>query len=680
MPSTVPAQPATSGRTGLLFPESWPARWRAAALIVVATLLAFHASWSAPFLLDDLPAVVRNESLRSWWSSPDARWAAPAGQVGVAAGPLVRLTFVLNHAIGGLDPRGYHAVNLLLHLGTALLVFAVIDRALRRSGSTIALGAALLWTVHPLQTAAVTVVSHRTELLGGFLLLLTLHAFQRSTADGARRRSAWLTWAAVVLGVGASGVMAAAPALVLLYDRAFVAGSFGSAWRARRGLHLAMFASGLLWLALARGARTAGGDGESPLVVLLADVWAGALTAQRALWPHPLVFDYGRAVEVTAAGMLGSVVLVGIGLLVTLWALVCRPRLGFLGAWFFLTLIAGSHLPRAALQPVAEGRMYVPLVAVVVLLAVGINAGAGRHVRLAWGLVIVGAVLLAQARMHDFRSALALWHDTVAKVPGNARAHFHLGNSLAATGRLSEAVAHYLTALQLEPNATATHHNLAGALLQLDRAAEAVGHYETILRLEPVNADTRLNLAAALVRLGRMPEAVAHYERVGRAGVMKADEQARFGRALAEVGRLDEALIQLEAARRLAPRDVAIQVVLGMVLSAAGRSADAIRVLTEAVLLSPDDPGARSMLGESLLEAGRPAEALTHFEHALRVQPDQAAALHTSIGHCQLRLGRAALAIQHYEAALRLNPDDAEAGKYLALVRATVERRGLLKK
>jgi len=108
--------------------------------------------------------------------------------------------------------------------------------------------AALLWTLHPLQTESVTYIVQRAESLMGLFYLLTVYCFIRGAGADSRRHRLWfaLCVAACLLGMATKEVMASAPLIVLLYDRIFVAGSFREAWRQRWGLHVALAATWLL--------------------------------------------------------------------------------------------------------------------------------------------------------------------------------------------------------------------------------------------------------------------------------------------------------------------------------------------------------------------------------------------------------------------------------------------------
>jgi len=256
-------------------------RWKiylACAAIVLGALAAYRNSFSVPFVFDDVAAIVENPTLRLPWSIPAL--LSPPDQATVGGRPLVNLSLALNYAMGDTDVWGYHAVNLLIHLLAGLTLFGVVRRTLVRplgeDATLAALTIAGLWTVHPLQTEAVTYTVQRTESLMGLCYLLTLYGFIRGVQylkfgdsaaaaagpartdppGGAGRRNRWFLFSgtACLLGMASKEVMVSAPLMVLLYDRTFVAGTFKEAWR-RPGS-----CSGIWWPAWA---ETAVGPPES---------------------------------------------------------------------------------------------------------------------------------------------------------------------------------------------------------------------------------------------------------------------------------------------------------------------------------------------------------------------------------------------------------------------------------
>jgi protein O-mannosyl-transferase len=139
--------------------------WLALGVIGLATLAAYANSFATPFVFDDWPGIVRNATIRHLWPPWDVLRTPADGGSATVGRPLVNVSLALNYAVGGLDVRGYHVVNFLLHLLASLTLFGVVRRTLAQPGlrgrfSTAALpvafGTALVWCVHPLQTEAVS--------------------------------------------------------------------------------------------------------------------------------------------------------------------------------------------------------------------------------------------------------------------------------------------------------------------------------------------------------------------------------------------------------------------------------------------------------------------------------------------------------------------------------------------
>jgi len=593
--------------------------WLAAGLIIATGCAAYHNCLHTPFVFDDIGAISDNASVRSLW--PLRNVLSPPGDGGTVTGrPLLNLTFALNYAAGGLDVRGYHLTNLALHLCASLALFALLTRTLLQSvvpprfrthARPVALSIALLWTIHPLNTESVTYVAQRAELLSGLLYLLTLLAFVLST-DSSRPR-VWLsvTVAVCLLGMAAKEVMATAPLMVCLYDRTFVAGSFGRALRTRRWFYAALAATWLLlaWLVLHAGLR-----GGTTAFEWSAMTWHYALTqfdaltiyTRLALWPQPLVFDYGveEASSLLAVWPQTAAVLTLLAL--TVVALVRRPLAGFLAAWAFVLLAPSSSFVAVTTQTIAEHRMYLPVAAIVAGAVVVGWFFLGTRVAPVVGICVIAGIVITAARNTDYRSALAIWNDTRAKCPLNPRAQEEYAMALFRNGDIAASLAPYAEAIRLRPDYAAAHHNLAAAFWRLGRLDEAAKHYATAAQLNPTRVESHFMLGAALVTLKRWPEAIVSFE--------------------------------------------------------------------AALRIKPDMIEAHAPLANALMLAGRPADAITHYEAALRATADDLA-LHNNLGMALLRCARPADAAIQFEAALKLQPDNAQTAANLAAATEALQSR-----
>ena len=640
-----------------------------------------------PFLFDDINAVSNNPTIRHF-----ASWSVlnPPNDGSTTTGrPVVNLSFALNYAISGDRVWCYHVLNMAIHALATLTLMAVVRRTLsgavlgKRFGSAarpLAFVIAGLWALHPLQTESVVCIAQRTESLCGLFYLLTLYGFIRGAEAGARSQR-WFACSVVscLVGMGTKEVMVTAPLVVLLYDRTFLAGGFSPAWRQRRGYYLSLAGTWLLlaWLVLrgggSRGAAAGFGLGVAWWTYLLKQCEALLVYLKLSFWPHPLVLDYGRGVVRSVADVWWQGLVVIALLAGTLWALWRKPVVGFVGAWFFVILAPSSSVVPLVTQTIAEHRMYLPLAGIVCLVVLAAFERVGAMVT--WfltAIALVGLGLATIVRNHDYLDVVALWSDTVANYPRNARAESLLGVELAKTpGRLPEAVAHCEEAVGLDPTYADGHNNLAIVLAKMPgRLPDAIAHYQEALRLKPVFAEAHRNLADVLTgRPGRLADGIAHYEAALRLKPDYAEAHFNYASTLAEMpSRLDDAIAHYEAALRSKPDFAEAHHNLAIVLAKLpGRRPDAIAHYEEALRLKPDLTEAHINLANELaMLPGRMPDALSHYEQALRLQPDFAEA-HYNFAVAMAKIpGRLADAIAHYEAAVRLKPDYVEAHNNLA--------------
>lgn len=541
------------------------------ALVLAALgLAAFANGLATPFVYDDEPAIVDNPRIRSLWPFGEAHEYA-AEQSTDNGRPVVQLSLAANYALGGLDPRGYHAFNLAVHVLSAFVLALVVRRtlavvpALARDAALLAACSAALWLVHPLQVDAVTYVIQRTELLMGLFLLVTLYAAIRARDGG----TGWKVTSVVAcaLGMASKEAMFAAPLLVALHDRAFAYPDWRSAWRARRKLWLALAATWIVLVLLVRSGprdRTVGFDlGVAWWEYGRAQLGTIGRYLRLAFWPDALCLDYGRPRAVPRAEIVaGACVVIPLGL-ATLWALVRRPRWGFAGAFFFFVLAPSSSFVPIVNEVGAERRMHVPLAAVVVLVVLALHALAVRVARseraariaVACATLVLVVALGARtvARNRDFADPLVLWQDTVAKRPYNPAARNNLGRALAQRGEIEGAFEQFQVAIGLPECGVDAFDNYGKALSDLGRHAESEAYFRDLLRTNPAHCAGHEGLAAALMGQRRWAEAVQEYEQALACGRRSAGLYSNMGKALFGAGRIQDSIAAFERALALDP-------------------------------------------------------------------------------------------------------------------------------
>jgi tetratricopeptide (TPR) repeat protein len=695
------------------------------AAIVIAVVLVWSNSFSAPFLLDDYESIVSNTTIRDLLS---LGWLKPPAEIGetVSGRPVLNFSFALNHVLGGLDVRGYRAVNVLLHVISACILFALVRRTLARSNTDkiaapLALAIALIWALHPLQTSAVTYVVQRAESLAGLFALLTLYGFVRGAAVPNGRRWFAVSCAASLLGIGTKETAVVAPLVVLLYDRAFMAGSFRAAFRVRSRYYMLLAATwlpllALVWKNTGRGGSAGFAAAIEPWTYFATQCEAIVRYLGLAFWPAFQVFDYGVPTVEGLREVLPEFLLLCSLAAGVIWALWRNRPIGFLGACFFLALAPSSSVVPVATQTMAEHRMYLALAPLIVAVSLAIEKlfkapNALRAWRLSTVLaiaVIVALGITTFARNQVYRSELALWEDTVAKRPENPRAQNNLGSALRSAGRTDEAKAAFRRAIELQPNhafaqfnwgtmllserrwdeAAArfrdaiagdpnyldAHINLGRALGEMGRIDEAMAEYRIALQIDPRAQDARTNLAALLIKQGQFDAGEAMLRDVLAEAPNLAEVHYHLGLARQRSGKIDEAEAELREALRLKPELAVAHVALGNILVRRREISSAEASYREAIRRDPELAEAHFALGNVFVKGQKMTEAMDAYREALALEPSHIQA-RNNLANSQLMTGQLAEAIENYQASLRLRPDDSAVRQNLDIARELLRRK-----
>ncbi|MGA2582775.1 MAG: hypothetical protein ABSG31_05815, partial [Tepidisphaeraceae bacterium] len=427
------------------------ARWTAPLLVMLVVAIAYSDSFSGPFIYDDLDAIANdaqvNPQIQSLFTPPTETTPTT-----LSGRPVLRFSFALDYAVGGLDVRIYHATNFAIHLACSLLVYGIIRRILLRpeiwgerfmkSAPWLAAAVAGLWGVHPLNTQAVTYIVQRAESLASMFYLLTLYCSVR--AAGSEKSVPW--WgvgaiASAILGMGCKEILATVPVVAALFDSIFLAGSWKAAMRKRWGIYAGLLVCWLLLLIQvksgSRGSTVSFHEAISAMQYALTQLGAIASYLRLMVWPTGLVLDeegWPIAHGIDDVGIGGAAVV--LLLITTIFMLWRWPKVGFSGAWFFLLLAPSSSFVPIVTEVVAEHRMYLPMLGWIALAVIGGWSLARKSMPLHFVETGIYLALLAAfctltiQRNAQYHTAEGIWRDTIAKRPTNPRAHFNLGYSL----------------------------------------------------------------------------------------------------------------------------------------------------------------------------------------------------------------------------------------------------------
>ena len=573
------------------------------ALIGVSLLVYIPALW-AGWVWDDReyvwgnPLVLGPAGLRDIWLHPSA---LPQYY------PVVFTLFWLQHALWGLNPFGYHLVNVLLHGVNACLVWGL----LRRLGVSGAFVAAAVFAVHPVQVETVAWVTELKNVLSGTLALFALRVWIDGLETRTWRRY-WLGVTAFVAGLLSKTAISPLPLVMLAL-----------AWW-RRPTEWRRTVPRLVPFVLASVALGAVTLWREP-----ADMTTGLSPAQRCLlagravwfyvgkllWPADLMTIYPRWPVDVGAPIQYSGPLAIAAVLGALWS--TRSRIGR-GPLVAVAAFVAVLAPSLGLQEfsfmlaayVADHFQYLASVSVIALGVAGLTRVGERlrvgpaAVRAAFSVLIAGLALLTWRQAQVYRDEETLWRAALTRNPQAWVAHWGLGQALQQRGSLDEALEHFRSAAQLQPDYGAIYYDWGQVLDAQGHTDDAIAQYRMAVRLSPRRVDIRLALGNALARSGQVAAAIDAIRQAAQNAPEDASTRYALGGLLLQQGQLDAAAGEFAAAVRLRPGDADLRTALAVALLAQGRLDAGIEQYRAVVRLKPDDAEARQRLEAALAARG----------------------------------------------------------------------------
>lgn len=531
------------------------------AVIAAAVAGAYHGILDNDFTnWDDDKFIVENPAIREF--SLDNLGRICSTCLEGSQGPLPFLSFTLEHAAGGLDPRVFHATSLVLHVLASWVLFLL----LRRLGLGVfgGLVAALLFALHPQRVESVAWAAQRKDLLCALFFFSAMYFYQGYLVTRARSAYA-LSLAACLLALASKSMAVTLPAVLLLQD-----------FLIYRKLSRRLVIEKLPFIvpALVMAVLTWQAQRHAMPATGALSLWEGVLIAVRGVafymlklvWPIGLspFYPYPERIAFLEPEFLASIAAV-----IVLGAAAVhfgrRSRYVAFGALFFAVTI----LPVLQIVPVgsaaaADRYTYIPAAGICFIagdlltrLAVRVQSSRGTTattaVMLAAAVVILVLGMDARKQCRVWRDSETLWRHVIDRTPDVALAHYQLGKARSARGDLAGALASYERAVELDPRDSAARNNLAYVLRLQGELDAAERECRAALRLDPELWEAHLNLAFILGSRARYAESLEAARSSLELNAASPDAHYVVGLSLYHLGRFEEAIDPLTRAEELDP-------------------------------------------------------------------------------------------------------------------------------
>ncbi|HWC98737.1 MAG TPA: tetratricopeptide repeat protein [Candidatus Sulfopaludibacter sp.] len=485
--------------------------------------------------------------------------------------PLTWISYLLDVQLFGTTPGGFHATNVLLHAGSAVLLFLALLRMTGRMWRCAAIAA--VFALHPLHVESVAWISERKDVLSTFVEMAALLLYVRYAERATLKRYLWMLLA-FVLSLMAKPMAVTFPVILLLLDY----------WPLRRRafaekvpLFAASLAASILTVLAQQAYGTVATLESIPLSTRIANAAvAYVVYLKQTFWPANLAVLYPTTAPAPGAGTMAVLLLAAITAVVVL-QIRRRPYLFTGWFWYLGMLVPVIGLVQVGAQSRADRYMYLPLVGLALAIVWLAADFVERHpVMVRPGAALTCAVLLVFAAVSwqqtkYWKDSRTLFEHAIAITDRNFIMRNNLGVVLSRAGDLRGAMFQYAQAIAINPDYAEAQANFGNALLRAGMPDAARPMLEKAVQLKPDFPMAQLDFGIVQVSAGNYREAIAHLSEALRLTPEDPEVHSNLCYALEHVGRLDEAAVQCREALRLRPDYPDAQFNLRNVLAAQSR-------------------------------------------------------------------------------------------------------------
>jgi tetratricopeptide (TPR) repeat protein len=618
--------------------------------IIIALGFTIYAnSINGQFVWDDNSFIKDNQYIKSAGNIPDifsTNIGKGVGKVYSLYRPLQMLTYMVDYSLWGLDVKGYHITNIVLHILAALALFYLTF--ILFGNRSISFFAAALFMVHPVHTGAVASISGRADPMAALLLLLAMISYVKG-------RIFW-TITAYALALLTRENALVLPLLILAYHYSLKA-------ELKAGRFLPVLGVTVLYIAFR----------ATVLSSLLPHTSAGTTALQRLpgffaamggyvrllLAPIGLHMIYGKRLFGWTDPAVIAGALLFTALIVSIVRSKGRPIAFFSLSWFAITL-----LPQSNLYPInaymAEHWLYLPSMGAALLAASAISSLRTPRPAAIFVILLTAFSFLTIKQNLYWKTAEGFYKKTLEYVPDSAWIYNNLGNVYYYSGREEEALECYEKALSVDSSFQNTYYNLANIYHGFGKAERAVQLLEKAVSLNPEYAHAYNNLGVAYYDLKRYDKAKAAYRRAISLKPDFADAHFNLGNFYYYSDRAEEAVTSYNKAIGIEPRHSEAHKNLSLIYGSTGKNGLAIKHLNILLDIDPEDGVARTNLAIASnglgVEKARSEDmpgAIEMFKKAIREKKDYASA-HINLSRAYFNTGEFDLAVDHCDRAIEL--------------------------
>jgi protein O-mannosyl-transferase len=482
--------------------------------------------------------------------------------------PLTWLSLMLDYQIFGLNPHGYHLINLLFHVISTILLFLIFHRMTKKLWPSAFV--ACLFAIHPLHVESVAWIAERRDVLSTFFLMLTLGAYGYYVEHPGFRRYCFV-FLFFVLGLMAKPMLVTLPFVLLLLDywplqrfqevkqdhkvQAEVFKSVTSdkqknkskkknAIEVSASLELKKPAEPeykwsliypLLWekvplfvlvilssIVTYIAARSVGFilSEAIPLDVRIGNAFVSYIAyIGKMIWPSNLAVFYPYPGLLVPWQVLVSVLLLFAITLVVIWRAKRFPYLATGWLWYIGTLVPVIGIVQLGNQAMADRYTYIPLIGLFITVAWGVpdllkKWNYRKEILLASSaLSILCLSIITWTQVGYWQNDITLFDHTVKVTDYNWLIYNNRGAANAVLGNYMQTIEDCGRSIEIKPGFANAYNNRGFAYNQLGNYKQAIEDYDRAIEIKPAYAEAYYNRGIAYTYLGNYRQAIEDYSR-----------------------------------------------------------------------------------------------------------------------------------------------------------------------
>ncbi|MGA2781880.1 MAG: tetratricopeptide repeat protein [Smithella sp.] len=561
--------------------------------LAILTVIIFWQLKDCGFInFDDNAYIYENTYVQSGLngSSIGQAFSSELVKIGGFWHPVTWLSLMLDYQIFGLNPSGYHLINLFFHVMNTVLLFLILHRMTKKLWPSAFVAA--LFAIHPLHVESVAWIAERKDVLSTFFWMLTMGAYSYYVEHPGLRRY-FFVLLFFILGLMAKPMLVTLPFVLLLLDywplhrfqeikqdHKVQAELFEKEtvevkkpadpeykwsliypllWEKVPLFVLAILSSILAYITVQKVGVV---HSEAfPLSVRIGNAFVSYIAyIGKMIWPSNLAVFYPHPMLLLVPWrVLGSVFLLIAITLLVIWKAKQFPYLATGWLWYAGTLVPVIGIVQVGSFAMADRYTYIPLIGLFIIVAWGVPELLKRwkqrkEILLALGaLIILGLSIKTWTQTGYWQNSITLYDHTLKVTDNNWLAYYNRGVTYDKLDNHRQAIEDFSRAIEIYPGFADPYYNRGIVYAGLGNYRQAMEDFSRVIEIKPSFARAYTNRGNAYQELGNYRQAMEDFSRVIEIKPGDADAYYNRGFTYEKLGQHQRAIEDFNETIRLKP-------------------------------------------------------------------------------------------------------------------------------